>query len=313
MHYLKRNTKYSILAFFILILSITISISTLAKTEVYFSLSDNPQKEIIKNINQAEAFINIAMYIFTDREIALPLIKAQERGVKVRLYLDKDQVDYQYSQSRFLVQKGIKTRISSNNYIMHHKFAIIDNRLLLTGSYNWTFSANNRNDENLLIIDDPEIITRYQNQFEKLWSNKYSPERTRQLYQIVNVDFPLPLMNSSDLETQIQIIENITPKEAYILIQENKDNPNFVVLDVRTPEEFSAGHLDNAVNLGYYSNTFRNDLDKLDKNKTYLIYCRSGRRSENALNIMKELDFREAYNMLGGINNWKAKGFATTK
>ena len=142
MHYLKKNTKYSILAFLVLILCITISISTLTKTEVYFSLYDNPQKEIIKNINQAQAFINIAMYIFTDKEIALPLVKAREQGVKVRLYLDKDQIGYKYSQSRFLVQKGIKTRISSNNYIMHNKFAIIDNRILLTGSYNWTFSAN---------------------------------------------------------------------------------------------------------------------------------------------------------------------------
>ena len=117
MHYLKKNTKFSILAFLVLIFCINISIFTLAKTEIYFSLSDNPQKEIIKNINQAETFINIAIYIFTDREIALPLVKAHERGVKVRLYLDKDQADYQYSQSRFLVQKGIKVRFSSNNYI----------------------------------------------------------------------------------------------------------------------------------------------------------------------------------------------------
>ena len=79
MHYLKKNIKLSILPFLVL---------TLAKTEVYFSLYDNPQKEIIKNINQSEAFINIAMYIFTDREIAIPLAKARERGVKVRLYLD---------------------------------------------------------------------------------------------------------------------------------------------------------------------------------------------------------------------------------
>ena len=64
MQYLKRNTKFSILAFLVIVLSITISISTLAKTEVYFSLYDNPQKEIIKNINQAQAFINIAMYVF---------------------------------------------------------------------------------------------------------------------------------------------------------------------------------------------------------------------------------------------------------
>ncbi len=119
--------------------------------------------------------------------------------------------------------------------------------------------------------------------------------------------------NTAQPETQIQIIENITPEEAYILIQENKDNPNFVILDVRTPEEFLGEYIENAVNLDYYSDTFRNDLDKLDKNKTYLIYCRSGRRSENALNIMKELDFREVYNMLGGIIKWKSEELPTTK
>ncbi len=119
--------------------------------------------------------------------------------------------------------------------------------------------------------------------------------------------------NTTKPETQIQIIENITPEEAYILIQENKDNSNFVILDVRTPEEFLGEYMENAVNLDYYSDTFRNDLDKLDKNKTYLIYCRSGRRSENALNIMKEIDFREVYNMLGGIIKWKSEGLPTTK
>lgn len=119
--------------------------------------------------------------------------------------------------------------------------------------------------------------------------------------------------NTAQSETQIQIIENITPEEAHISIQENKDNPNFVILDMRTPEEFFGEYIENAVNLDYYSDTFRNDLDKLDKNKTYLIYCRSGRRSENALNIMKELDFREVYNMLGGIIKWKSEGLPTTK
>jgi len=213
MHHLRRNTKYSILTFLVIVLCITISVSTLAKTEVHFSLSDNPQKEIIKNINQAEAFINIAMYIFTDREIALPLAKARERGVKVRLYLDQDQVDYQYSQSRFLVQKGIKTRISTNNYIMHNKFAIIDSRILLTGSYNWTFSANHRNDENLMVIDDPEIIEIFQNQFEKLWFDKYSLERTRQLYKIAKVDFLPTFPTSTNTENKIININTASQDE----------------------------------------------------------------------------------------------------
>jgi phosphatidylserine/phosphatidylglycerophosphate/cardiolipin synthase-like enzyme len=219
MQYLKRNTKYSILAFLIIVLSITISISTLAKTEVYFSLSDNPQKAIIKNISQAETYINIAMYTFTDKEIALSLANAQQRGVKVRVYLDRSQIESTYSISRFLVQNGIKVRISSNNYIMHNKFAIIDNRLLLTGSYNWTFAANNKNEENLMVIDDPEIITRYQNQFEKLWFEKYNLEKTRQLFQKAKVNFPLTLLNSSDLESKTININSTSQEELVKVLQ----------------------------------------------------------------------------------------------
>ena len=144
------------------------------------------------------------MYVFTDKEIAIPLIDAQKRGVKVRVYLDRSQIESSYSVSRFLVQKEIKVRISSNNYIMHNKFAIIDNRILLTGSYNWTFSANNRNDENLQIIDDPGIIEIFQNQFVNLWTNKYSLERTQKLYKIAKVDF-LPVSPTS-VKTKDKII-----------------------------------------------------------------------------------------------------------
>ena len=61
-------------------------------------------------------------------------------------------------------------------------------------------------------------------------------------------------------ESQIQIIKNITPKEAYALILKNKDNQSFVILDVRTPSEFANGHIENAVNLDYYSETGTADL-----------------------------------------------------
>jgi len=215
----KRQIKLTTILLLTTILISQFFLISLAKTEVYFSLYDNPQKEIIKNINQAEAFINIAMYIFTDREIAIPLIKARERGVRVRMYLDKEQVDYKYSQSRFLVQKGIKVRISTNNYIMHNKFAIIDNCLVLTGSYNWTFSANNRNDENLMVIDDPEIIARYQNQFGKLWFDKYSLERTRQLYQKANVNFPFLSTTYPKPEVKIININTVSQDELIKVLQ----------------------------------------------------------------------------------------------
>ena len=108
-------------------------------------------------------------------------------------------------------------------------------------------------------------------------------------------------------ETPTQIIEDITPQEAFTLIQENQDNPDFVIIDVRTPEEFAEEHIENAINIDYRSETFQDELNKLDKNKTYLIYFRSGRRSGDALDMMAELDFSEVYNMLDGINGWKAE------
>jgi len=102
-------------------------------------------------------------------------------------------------------------------------------------------------------------------------------------------------------------IEDITPQEAFTLIQNNQNNPDFVILDVRTAEEVADGHIENAINIDFYSEAFRDELNKLDKNKTYLIYCRS------ALDIMTELNFKKVYNILGGINQWKAEGLSTTK
>lgn len=112
---------------------------------------------------------------------------------------------------------------------------------------------------------------------------------------------------------QVQIIEDITTQEAFTLIQNNQNNPDFVIIDVRTPNEFAEGHIENAINVDFRSETFRDELNKLERNKTYLVYCRIGGRSGSALEIMKELNFREAYNMLGGINVWKSEGLPTTK
>ena len=114
-------------------------------------------------------------------------------------------------------------------------------------------------------------------------------------------------------ETPTQITEDITPQEAFTLIQDNQDNPDFVIIDVRTPQELAEGHIENVINLDFYPETFRNELNKLDKDKKYLIYCRSGNRSGKTVPIMVELNFREVYNMLGGIIQWEAEGLPTTK
>jgi len=110
-----------------------------------------------------------------------------------------------------------------------------------------------------------------------------------------------------------QIIENITPEEAFTLIQDNQGNPSFVILDVRTPQEFADGYVANAINIDFRSATFRDELDALDKEKTYLIYCRSGNRSGQALGIMDELGFLEVYNLSGGISAWQDAGLPTVE
>ena len=108
-------------------------------------------------------------------------------------------------------------------------------------------------------------------------------------------------------------IEDITPQEAFTLIQNNQNNPDFVIIDVRTPAEFEGEHIENATNIDFYSEAFRDILDTLDKNKTYLIYCKVGGRSGSALDIMAELNFKEVYNILGGMLQWKSEGLPTVK
>jgi rhodanese-related sulfurtransferase len=104
---------------------------------------------------------------------------------------------------------------------------------------------------------------------------------------------------------------NKTAAECYTLIQENKDNPDFIILDVRTPSEYAGGHIENSVNLDYYEDDFEQTLDTYDKSKTYLIYCRTANRTAAVMTIMQRLEFKEVYNMLGGINAWTAAGFPT--
>ena len=114
-------------------------------------------------------------------------------------------------------------------------------------------------------------------------------------------------------ETSTQIIEDITPQEAFTLIQDNQNNPDFIIIDVRTRQELTDGHIENVIDIDFYSETFRDELNNLDKNKKYLIYCRSGNRSGSALDIMAELNFEEVYNILGGILSWEAEGLPTVK
>lgn len=90
-------------------------------------------------------------------------------------------------------------------------------------------------------------------------------------------------------------------------------DPDIRVLDVRTGWEYGRGHLDGAVNVNYYSLSFRKNLDKLDKDVTWLVHCKTGVRSGKTLPIMQELGFKHVVHMDGGIDSWREAGLPTVK
>ena len=81
----------------------------------------------------------------------------------------------------------------------------------------------------------------------------------------------------------------------------------YVLVDVRTVEEFTDGHIEGALNIDYFSATFSDEISKLGLEKSALVYCRSGNRSGKSMRIMYDLGFKEVYNLIGGIRGWKAK------
>lgn len=88
---------------------------------------------------------------------------------------------------------------------------------------------------------------------------------------------------------------------------------NEQLIDVRTPEEFASGHLQNAVNINFYSSDFKEQLEKLDKTKPVMVYCKSGGRSGKAAIILKELGFTIVYNLADGVEGWKNKQLPVVK
>lgn len=104
-----------------------------------------------------------------------------------------------------------------------------------------------------------------------------------------------------------QTIELVSPGKAAEVIAENPDG--LVVLDIRTPEEFNEARLADAIMVDYYAADFADQIDRLDKNVPYVLYCRTGNRTADAAALMEELGFSEVYEIDGGIVNWYEQGY----
>jgi rhodanese-related sulfurtransferase len=108
---------------------------------------------------------------------------------------------------------------------------------------------------------------------------------------------------------KIQATNSLTPKEAFKLIKEHKNDSNWIILDVRTPWEYAEAHIEGAKNLDYTDPDFYEILEKLDKEKNYVIYCKSGQRSGKVLEMIKKLGFTRVYNIKGGYEAWKSSKY----
>ena len=108
--------------------------------------------------------------------------------------------------------------------------------------------------------------------------------------------FSCELLNSPEI--------NIISESDFVEIQDS----DYTLIDVRTQDEFDLGHIDSAINLDFYSETFQNDILSLPKNETIVLYCRTNNRSSKTANILKENGFKEISVLEGGITDWLKNG-----
>jgi phospholipase D len=132
-----------------------------APINVCFSPEGQCTNGIVSAIEDAKTSIYVMAYAFTSLEIAQALVDAYERGIDVKVLIDKSQIRNKHSHLQLLAQKRIPVFIDSATGIAHNKTMILDDCFVLTGSFNWSKAANSKNAENILLIDDPSLAQIY--------------------------------------------------------------------------------------------------------------------------------------------------------
>ncbi len=139
--------------------------------DVCFTPKQSCLPKVIKAIDNAKSSIVLLGYSFTSKPITQALIKAKNRGVKVRMILDHSQRSQKYSMQviDLLLTEKIPIRFDHSVKIAHNKIIVLDGKQTVTGSYNWTHSAEFKNAENLVFINSPKVAQQYCIYFEGRW------------------------------------------------------------------------------------------------------------------------------------------------
>jgi phosphatidylserine/phosphatidylglycerophosphate/cardiolipin synthase-like enzyme len=140
---------------------------------LYFSPNGGGTEAIVSEIRNARTEVLVQAYSFTSAPIAKALLDARKRGVKVTVILDKSQKSARYSSADFLRNSGVATFIDGKHAIAHNKIMIIDRECVITGSFNFTKAAEEKNAENILVIrGDPDLTSKYIGNFD--WHLRHS-------------------------------------------------------------------------------------------------------------------------------------------
>lgn len=138
-----------------------------AAVQVCFSPNGGCTDAIVNAIGKAKSEILVQAYSFTSAPIAKALVDAHKRGVKVQAILDKSQRSEKYTSATFLTNVGVPTYIDAKHAIAHNKIMILDRETVITGSFNFTKAAEEKNAENLLIVKSSDLAKRYMDNWQK--------------------------------------------------------------------------------------------------------------------------------------------------
>ncbi|CAN5425902.1 phospholipase D-like domain-containing protein [soil metagenome] len=140
-----------------------------AQSSAYFSPGESCRQAINSHINSASVSLKICIFTISDDMIAQAILAAKKRNVAIQLLTDNDKLLDLGSDITQLSKEGIAVKVDNTSNHMHHKFMVIDEKTLLTGSYNWTRSAEKFNQENIIVTSEAGLVRSFCVEFERLW------------------------------------------------------------------------------------------------------------------------------------------------
>ena len=135
----------------------------------HFSPGNDCLNRIVSLCQTAKSSIDICVFTISDDRLTAAILQAHQRGVAVRVITDNDKSEDMGSDVDFLQKNDVPLKMDVSDYHMHHKFAVFDGVTLLNGSFNWTRSATTKNQENILVIQEPALVSAYVDKFHSLW------------------------------------------------------------------------------------------------------------------------------------------------